>query len=107
MYDTVDCPYCGYENDMSDALCDGCPDDNKMDWECQSCEKEFEVEIEFEPSYSASKIEYVDCGMCNKTVRDIYEKGRIVPFPKGLEDKKLCKDCFYKALHEEYKKGVE
>ena len=107
MYDTVDCPYCGHENDMSDALCDGLGSDNTLDWECSECEKEFEVLVEFEPSFSASKIEYVTCSLCNKPTRDIYEKGRIVPFPKKYEGMKLCSKCFHKGIGEEIEKEME
>jgi len=35
MYNTVECPYCEYENDMTDALCDGLSSDNTLDWTCQ------------------------------------------------------------------------
>lgn len=82
MYDAVECPYCEHENDMSDALCDGLGNDNTLDWECSNCEKEFEIYVEFEPSYSASKIEYTNCSICNEPSRKVYEKGRVFPFPK-------------------------
>ncbi|MMZ66439.1 hypothetical protein D1872_289380 [compost metagenome] len=102
MHDTVDCPYCGHENDMSDALTDGLSSDNTFDHECSNCEKEFEVYVEFDPSFSASKIEYTNCDNCGDKTRDIREKGRIFPFPKALEGKRVCKSCFYKALTAEY-----
>lgn len=102
MSDTVDCPYCDHENDMSDALADGLSDDNKLDWECSNCEREFEVYVEFDPSFSASKIEYIDCENCGSNTRDVLEKGRIFPFPKALEGKRICRHCFHKALSEEY-----
>lgn len=35
-YDTVECPYCGHENDMSDGCVD-LPEDNKFDHECEKC----------------------------------------------------------------------
>lgn len=80
IYDTVECPYCGCENDMSDALSDGLSDDNKLDWECQGCEKEFEVTVEFEPTYSADKIVYHKCDECGTKTRDIYKEGRVSHF---------------------------
>lgn len=98
MYDEVDCPYCGHTNDMSDALCDGCPSDNKMDWECQKCEKEFEVEIEFQPMYSAMKIEHIECDVCGKKARDIYDEKRIFPFPSKLKGKKICHSCWISGV---------
>jgi hypothetical protein len=102
MYDTVECPYCGYENDMTDALCDGLSSDNNIDWECQQCEQEFEVHVEFDPTYSASKIVYEDCDDCGKSTRDIYHSKRIFPFPEKFEGKKLCQECFYKGIHEKF-----
>ena len=100
-YDTVDCPYCGRENNMTDALCD-LGNDNTLDWECPYCEEEFEVLVEFDPCYTASKIEYTECGLCHKSVREIHSKGTTFPFPKKYEDKKLCNHCFCKAIGEEY-----
>ncbi|AGN33770.1 hypothetical protein PANG_00051 [Paenibacillus phage PG1] len=98
---TVDCPYCEHENDMSDALCDGVPSDNKFDWECENCEKEFEVYVEFDPSYSASEIVIINCGSCGKETRDIYEDGRVFPFPKALIGKKVCRECWLEAYRQE------
>lgn len=97
--DIVECPYCGFENDMSDGCCD-LPSNNMFDHTCTQCNEEFEVLVEFEPSYSADKIEYEICDCCNKESRDFYNKGRVFPFPK-CDFKVLCKKCFYKILHEE------
>ena len=102
MSDKATCPHCGHENDMTDALCD-LGNDNTFDWECSNCEKEFEVEVEFEPTYSTGKIEYTECDLCHNPSRDIYEKGRVFPFPKKYEGMKLCHKCFYKGLGEEMK----
>lgn len=55
--DTVECPYCEHDNDMTDGLTD-LPDSLTFDTECEECEKEFEVEVEFYPDYSGNKIEY-------------------------------------------------
>lgn len=56
MYDdTVECPYCEHENDMTDALAD-LGDENMFDKECENCAKEFEVEVEFIPSYSSIRL---------------------------------------------------
>ena len=102
MYDTVECPYCGYENDMSDALCNGLSDDNTLDWECSQCEEEFEVQVEFDPTFSASKIVYEDCDVCGKSTRDIYHDKRIFPYPEKYKGKKLCHECFCKGFIGEF-----
>lgn len=101
MIDTVECPYCEHENDMSEGTVD-LPDDCKFDHECENCEQEFEVYVEFNPSYSSSKIEYVNCEMCGKETRDPAKKGRILPWPQSLEKSIVCRPCFYKKHHEEY-----
>lgn len=67
MFDTVECPYCERENDMSEGTVD-LQSDNK-----------FEVFVEFNPVYSACKIDYVDCKECGRKTRDPCEKGRIHP----------------------------
>lgn len=99
--DTVNCPYCGYENDMSDGCVD-LPDDNIFDSECEKCGKEFEVEVEFYPSYSAGKIIYEECERCNDKVRDIVKRGRICPYPKNIKEDKLCRECFSKLLSKDF-----
>jgi hypothetical protein len=101
MYDELECPYCGKNNDMSDALCDGLSDDNKFDKECEHCGEEFEVYVEFDPTYSASKIVYEDCDKCYKSVRDINKKGRTFPFPTLGNRQKLCHECYCKLMFRE------
>lgn len=103
MWNTVECPYCKYENDMSDGLTD-LPSDNKFDHDCASCEREFEVEVEFEPHYSGIEIVYVKCEVCNAETRDICEKGKIFPYPEHVKETKLCWSCFSKELDKQYKK---
>ncbi|KAA9007249.1 hypothetical protein F4V43_01820 [Paenibacillus spiritus] len=93
---------------MSDALSDGLPDDNKFDWECESCEKEFEVEVEFTPNYSADKIVWYECDVCNKKTRDIYKEGKIFPFPKALIGKEVCYECWIHTYAKELNnEGIE
>lgn len=104
MSQTVDCPYCGHENDMSDALSDGLSSDNTLDWECSECEEEFEVQVEFEPSYSSNKIVYVNCEKCGTETRDPATKGTIFPWPKFIDQTTLCRSCFHKSHKEEYDK---
>ena len=101
MFNTVECPYCGHDNDMSDGLVD-LPSDNRFDHECENCEQEFEVYVEFQPIYSGIKIECVDCQQCGDKTRDPYEKGRVFPFPEHLKSKILCKKCYLKGMDEHY-----
>ncbi|UFU00348.1 hypothetical protein KO561_05205 [Radiobacillus kanasensis] len=96
--DTVECPYCGHENDMSDGTID-LPDDNKFDHECENCEREFEVFVEFEPSYNSGKIEYVKCEKCGEDTREPAKRGKIFPFPKSLDGNVYCMSCFFKGHH--------
>lgn len=44
----LECPYCGAIQDDTDYRDD-------EEWECQSCEKEFEVTCEYEPVYRVRK----------------------------------------------------
>lgn len=102
MIDAVNCPYCGKENDMSNALDDGVPDSYKMDWECQFCKKELEVDIEFEARYNSSKIEYVICGLCEAEVRDDFEncrkRGSTTPYPTSVSVDVICTECYNKNI---------
>ncbi|ODA08223.1 hypothetical protein [Paenibacillus polymyxa] len=92
---------------MSDALCNGLSSDNKLDWECSGCEEEFEVTVEFEPSYSAEKIVYHSCDMCDAKTRDIYEEERVFPFPKSLTGKKLCHRCWSEFYFKEMEESIK
>lgn len=98
--DTVECPYCEHDNDMTDGLTD-LPDSLTFDTECEECEKEFEVEVEFYPDYSGNKIEYEECESCNRTVRDVCKKGRAFPWPKKSGKDILCRNCFFELCIEE------
>lgn len=100
MYDTVECPYCGYENNMSDGCVD-LPDDNKFDHECENCQREFEVYVEFEPIYSTSVIEYIECEICRKETRDIVKRGYIYPYPKNIKEDNICQSCWRKLIFKE------
>lgn len=101
MIDTVECPYCGHVNDMSDGLVD-LPSDNRFDHQCESCERDFEVHVEFEPNYSSGRIDYVDCEKCGKTTRDICKKGRIFPYPEHYTESEVCEPCFLKGMAEQF-----
>ncbi|GKU76880.1 hypothetical protein [Paenibacillus sp. L3-i20] len=99
MSNLVDCPYCEYENDVSDSHQD--PSNNKFDFECGSCEKEFEVEVEYNPNYSASEIVWVKCQSCGTETREPYSKGRIHPFPKFIVHDCICEKCWKEAYVKE------
>lgn len=50
--DTMDCPYCGHENEPT-----GCHETDSGTQECFECEREFEVHIDYSPNYHTSKID--------------------------------------------------
>lgn len=103
MNDTVECPYCEHENDMSDGTVD-LPNDNKFDHECEKCEREFEVFVEFTPSYSSEEINYIACERCGTETRDIHTKGRVYPFPNSIKETNICHECFAEGHHIDYTK---
>lgn len=106
MGDTVECPYCGHENDMSDGVTD-LPSDNKFDQECSNCFEEFEVFVEFHPSYGNAKIVYTACEKCENEERDVRRIGKVFPFPEGIKEKVLCNRCYLKAMREQYAKEYD
>lgn len=99
----VDCPCCGHENDVTDALQD-LDRDNMTDWECSECGEEFELQAEFEPSWSASKIEYHECENCGDVSRYVKHKGKVFPYPK-TEAKVLCEPCWRAGVSEDMKRA--
>ena len=99
MTDTVDCPYCEHENEVED---DG---EGTFDYECSECQEEFEVTVEYYPTYSSAKIVYKNCIDCGKEYRF---DGRSFPAPKKYEhisrdDYNVCNKCFKR----EYRKDWE
>ncbi|CDQ41880.1 hypothetical protein [Virgibacillus salexigens] len=103
----VECPYCGYENDMTDDLIE--LNGNEFDTECVECKEEFEVYVEFDPSFTVSKIVFEKCQQCGSETRDICKRGSIFPYPSHLKDK-VCRQCYRIAVIEyfrDYHKGVE
>lgn len=97
MSSAVECPHCGHENDMTDADLSS----NEFDWECESCEKEFEVQVEWDPTFSANEIVYETCQSCKTETREPYKKGRIFPYPEFIEQDVLCSKCWHEALRKE------
>ncbi|KYG89029.1 hypothetical protein A0U40_13460 [[Bacillus] sp. KCTC 13219] len=94
--DKVKCPYCEYENDVTGALSD-LNSDNTTDWECENCEGEFELQVEFEPSWSASKIVYAECENCGDVSRDFKRRGQVFPYPI-TEANVLCESCWRRSV---------
>lgn len=103
MIDTVECPYCGHKNDMTDGLTD-LPNDNRFDHECDFCEEEFEVYVEFIPYYNSEKIVYVDCDRCGIETRDPKKRRRVYPFPEHLRGDAFCHACYMQGMKEVYEK---
>ena len=77
------------------------PDDNKFDHECENCQREFEVYVEFEPIYSANRIEYIKCEICGKETRDVVKRGYICPYPKNIKEDNICQSCWRKLILKE------
>ncbi len=101
IFNKVECPYCWYENDMSDALTD-LGNDNAFDHPCENCEREFEVHVDFDPSFRSSEIVYEKCDRCDTETRDLCKKGKIYPFPKHFDAETLCKACWKDGIREIY-----
>lgn len=101
MNDTVECPYCEFENDMSDG-CTDLPNDNKFDSECEKCGREFEVEVEFYPSYGARKIVYDACERCGERTRNAVKRGRRYPYPKAFSEDVICETCWRSGMLDEH-----
>ena len=91
---TVKCPYCGHKNEMRDYF-----ESNEFDHTCWECGEEFEVYVEYEPNFSASKIEYDLCPICGETKRDVTLK-----IPYVSEHKEICEECYRKLSYEKFMK---
>lgn len=103
MSGTVECPYCGKDNDMRDGLTD-LPSDNKFDHECEHCEKEFEVFVEFVPYFSSDEIIFEKCDGCGEETREIRRRKRVYPFPDHLKGDTFCHSCYMQGMKEVYDK---
>ena len=90
MNDTVDCPYCQFDNDMEYGTVD-LPENCRFDHECESCEEEFDVYVDFHPIYSSNKIIYKECCKCKREMRDFYRIDR------GI----ACWECYAENLLKE------
>lgn len=91
MSNTVECPYCEHYNKVTYDDHDG---QDNFDMTCRNCGEEFEVNVEYNPTYNSSKIEYFECDKCKEQDRDICKRGSCFPFPKNKQYNKLCHDCY-------------
>jgi len=92
-----ECPYCKYGNSIN------CLEDDNFDHECEGCEKEFEVNIEYDPIICTSEIEYRICIDCKKEYRFT---GQSFPRPEiykniDLKEYYVCPACFHRETIKE------
>lgn len=101
----VVCPYCDLDVDIDDSnLVDLGSDNYLEDCECDNCGREFDVYVEFEPRGSGEEIVYKNCECCSREykTRHLYQRGRILPFPKEDKYSTLCSSCYSKLMNEEW-----
>lgn len=92
-FEYVYCPYCNEEVNCMDIEFDG---SNETDFECSNCEREFEIQREWTPSFSVNEINYYECEECGKEDRNdnmLWTNN----------DKYLCKSCYFKREIEKLK----
>ena len=92
----VDCPYCGENIEVDDSNLEYLNSDNYIeDYECDSCEKEFDVYVEFDPIGRAIEITHKKCDCCGKEdkKRNMYMRGNVFPFPDNKKYSTLCHTC--------------
>jgi transcription elongation factor Elf1 len=75
MDDSIECPYCGCDNEITYDDHDG---NDEFDMECKNCNEEFEVTTTWYPTYDSSKIEYKKCIDCGEEYR---VEGKSYPKP--------------------------
>lgn len=86
----VECPYCEEENKIEHE------GEVEFDFECDHCGEEFEVKVEYDPIFTASKIRYETCRDCGKKYR---HEGKSFPKPSkydgmDLKDYIICNKCY-------------
>ena len=87
----IECPYCEESFELEYDY-----DGTEFDQECPHCGEEIEITVEFEPSFSASKIVHYDCEECGKEYRF---SGDWYPHPKKYtKESKICETCRRKLL---------
>lgn len=97
----VICPYCKCKVDINNSILVDLDAENYIeDYECDNCEKEFDVYIEFEPIGSTEKITYENCDCCKREDkrRNFYKRDNTFPFPNDKRYSKLCRSCYGKLM---------
>ena len=84
LFDYVKCPYCNKEVNCNDIEFDG---HDEIDFECDSCKKEFQITREWYTTYETSKINYETC-KCGK------EEKKYDMILNNWEY--VCRDCYFK-----------
>jgi DNA-directed RNA polymerase subunit RPC12/RpoP len=102
MSENVECPHCGQ---FVATEHDG---ETEYDQECSKCGEEFEVTVEFDPTYYSSIILYHNCLECGKKYRyqgygSLLEKYKHLP----RHEQYVCQDCNSKILAEEIKEWIQ
>lgn len=96
------CPYCGYENDLPKGIeiLDMLEDEsNNCNFECEECEEEFVIHVEFNPTYHVSKM--LSCEYCENKTEKLKNKNNTSLFPKKLKDFNVCLDCYGEHMRNE------
>lgn len=87
----VKCPHCGNEQlvrkEWINKTYDGIEDVI-----CKYCDKEFDIEIEFECYTKIAEYERCDCCKVFVKTREIFYKHKWLDFPS--EYNKLCNECY-------------
>lgn len=86
--ETIECPYCGKDTEFNPDF-EGA---DSNDTECEHCGKEFEVLVEYMPTYSTLTIDYNICKDCGREYRITRS-----------QDKCLCENCNFKREVEKNK----
>ena len=101
----VECPYCGENIEVNDSNLECLNSDNYIEYyECDSCGKEFDIYVEFDPIGSAVEITYNKCDCCGKEdkERNFYKRGRTFPFPDDKKYSTLCHSCHTTLMFDQW-----
>lgn len=82
MSNTINCPYCECENDKTDAC------DFDTSWICEECDKNFALEVSYEPIFETSK----DCKLNNQE-HEFIEKTRQILSDEAIYIRYDCINC--------------
>lgn len=98
----VECPYCEEDNEITFDDYEGA---ENFEFECRYCGKEFEVTVEYEPTFCSSEIEYKICKNCGESFR---YTGQKFPIPKkfkhlNCDEYIICDKCYFQNIRENFK----